>query len=168
MTQRVPLLVLGLGDALCRDDGIGVAAVSLLAKRWRAPEGLRVVDGGTLGAKLLPWIERADRLILVDAVRLEGEPAGTLVRLEGPGEVLYAEADRLALQQAGDVCIPHTLVLLGVVPEDVCAGADLSRSAQIAVPALVDLIVAEAAASGFLFAPVPGPAPVRAASPEAR
>ncbi len=168
MTQRVPLLVLGLGDALCRDDGIGVAAVSLLTRRWRAPEGVRVLDGGTLGPQLLPWVERADRLLIVDAVRLEREPPGTLVRLEGPGEVLYAETDRLQLQQAGDVRMPHKLVLVGVVPEDVNPGIDLSRTAQIALPALVDLIVADAAHMGFRFAPLPGPAPLRPVSPEVR
>jgi hydrogenase maturation protease len=164
MTQRIPLLVLGLGDPLRRDDGIGVAALSLLAKRWRAPEGVRVLDGGTLACALLPWIERADRLVIVDAVRLDDEPPGTLVRLEGPAEVLYAETDRLALQQAGDVRMPHKLVLLGVVPEDVRPGLELSRTAQNALPALVDLVVADAAAQGFLFAPLPGPAPLRAAA----
>lgn len=168
MTQRVPLLVLGLGDALCRDDGLGVAALSLLASRWRAPEGVRVLDGGTLGLGLLPWIERADRLLVVDAVRLHGEPAGTLVRLEGADEVLHAEADRLSLQHAVDVCIPEKLVLLGVVPEDSRPGLDLSPCARIALPALVDLIVADTAAMGFHFAPVPGPAPLRAASFELR
>jgi hypothetical protein len=55
-----------------------------------------------------------------------------------------------------------------VVPEDVGRGLEISRSARIALPALVDLIVADAAAMGFRFAPVPGPAPLRAASAEAR
>lgn len=163
MSHRISLLVLGMGDTNCRDDGVGVAAVARLARQWRAPEGVHVLDGGTLGLALLPWIERADRLLIVDAVRLKGEPPGTLVRLEGPDEVLYSEAGRLSLQQAVDVRIPRKLVLLGIVPEELGPGLDLSRGAEVALPALVDLIVVEAAHLGFRFAPVPGPAPVRAA-----
>ncbi|HET7786397.1 MAG TPA: hydrogenase maturation protease [Myxococcales bacterium] len=168
MSQRIPLLVLGMGDATCRDDGVGVAAVARLASRWRAPEGVHLLDGGTLGLALLPWIERADRLLIVDAVRLKDEPPGTLVRLEGPDEVLYSEAGRLSLQQAVDVRIPHELVLLGIVPEDSGPGLELSRGVQIALPALVDLIVAEASRLGFRLAPVPGPAPARAVSSAVR
>jgi hydrogenase maturation protease len=162
MSHRIPLLVLGMGDATCRDDGVGVAAVARLARRWRAPEGVRLLDGGTLGLALLPWIERADRLLIVDAVRLKGEPPGTLVRLEGADEVLYSEAGRLSLQEAVDLRIPHKLVLLGIVPDELGPGLGFSRGAEVALPALVDLIVAEAAHLGFRFAPVPGPAPVRA------
>ena len=113
--KRVPLLILGVGNLLARDDGLGVATLSLLARRWRAPDGVRLLDGGTQGAALIPWIEAADRLILIDAVRID-EPPGTLVRLEGPDEVLYAEADRLRLQDAPDAQVPRRLVLLGIVP----------------------------------------------------
>ena len=49
--SRIPLLVLGMGDAACRDDGVGVAAVARLARRWRAPEGVRLLDGGTSGSR---------------------------------------------------------------------------------------------------------------------
>ena len=51
----------GVGNPLHRDDGLGLAALSLLTRRWRAPAGVRVLEGGTLGAKLLPWIAQQGR-----------------------------------------------------------------------------------------------------------
>lgn len=154
---RIPLLVLGVGNPLHRDDGLGPAAVTLLSRRWRAPEGVRVLDGGALGPKILPWVAQANAAILVDAVYID-QPPGTVVRLAGPGEVLYAEAERLGLQQAGDLRMPARLSLLGIVPQELGPGLRRSRCVEQALPALVDLIVAEAAALGFRFAPLPQPA----------
>jgi hydrogenase maturation protease len=73
--RPVPLLVLGLGNLLCGDDGLGAVAVHLLQRRYRVPDGVSVLDGGTLGLSLLPYLEEAHEAILVDAIRGEG-PAG--------------------------------------------------------------------------------------------
>ena len=69
MNRRIPLLVLGLGNVLLRDDGLGVAAVGRLADRYDRPEGVRILDGGTLGLSLLPHLEDAEQVILVDAIQ---------------------------------------------------------------------------------------------------
>lgn len=153
----IPLLVLGVGNPLHRDDGLGLAALSLLSRRWRAPEGVRVLDGGTLGAKLLPWVAQAKALILVDAVYID-QPPGTLTRLNARAEVLYAEAERLGLQDAGDLALPRKLSLLGIVPEQTGVGLRRSRCVEQTLPALVDSIVAEAGALGFHFVPLTRPA----------
>lgn len=58
MSDRTPLLVLGLGNVLLEDDGVGTAAVTLLRDRYDAPPGVRVLDGGTLGLSLLPYWKR--------------------------------------------------------------------------------------------------------------
>jgi hydrogenase maturation protease len=164
----IPLLVLGVGNPLHRDDGLGPAALSLLSRRWRAPLGVRVLDGGTLGAKLLPWVAQANALIVVDAVYID-EPPGTLARLTGRAEVLYAEAERLGLQEAGDLALPRRLSLLGIVPEKTGVGLRRSRCVEQALPALVDSIVAEAGGLGFRFVPLNRPAPAPAISqPEGR
>lgn len=175
--RRVPLLVLGLGNLLCRDDGLGVAAVSLLTRRWRAPAGVRVLDGGTLGLALLPWLEDAERVILVDAIRLD-EPPGTLVRLEGEEEVMRAAQTRLSVHQIGvaDLLdgaslrgrLPPRIVLLGVVPESLELGLERSACVEAALPALVDLVVAEASSMGFRFAPLPDVEPIYPFPQEAR
>ena len=97
--RSVPLLVLGLGNVLCGDDGLGAVAVHLLERRYRAPDGVLVLDGGTLGLSLLPNLEQAREAILVDAIRTDGAP-GSFVRLEGD-DVAPAVAARLSVHQVG-------------------------------------------------------------------
>ena len=115
------LLILGLGNLLCTDDGVGPVAAQAIAETRVVPEGVQVLDGGTLGLSLLPYLEDAERAILVDAIEIDAPP-GTLVRLEGD-EVGPAVAARLSVHQVGvsDLIeaarwrerIPPTLVLHG-------------------------------------------------------
>lgn len=159
MNDRVPLLVLGLGNVLLEDDGVGGAAISLLLDRFKAPRGVRVLDGGTLGLSLLPYLEAADTVILVDAVNADAAP-GTLVRLDGD-DVMPAVVTRLSPHQVGVADLldgarwlgryPERVVLLGLVPAAIELGVGLSPLAHASLPALVDRIVAEADALGFPF-----------------
>jgi hydrogenase maturation protease len=156
---RKPLLVLGLGNLLCGDDGLGVVAVHLLARQYQAPEGAYVLDGGTLGLSLLPYLEDARDAILVDAIRADGPP-GAFVRLEGD-DVAPALASRLSVHQVGVADLldgarwrgryPSRLVLLGLVPETLELGLPRSPAVEAAVPALVDRIVIEALRLGHGF-----------------
>src|SRR5436305_9048095 len=99
MPKSRHLLILGLGNVLLSDDGLGGAAVSLLERRYDAPEDVSIVDGGTLGFALLPWLlEEEDDVILVDAVRADAAP-GSIVRLSGEA-VPMAVRERLAPHQA--------------------------------------------------------------------
>lgn len=159
MSERTPLLVLGLGNVLLEDDGVGAAAVALLLERYAPPEGVRVLDGGTLGLSLLPYLEGADRVILVDAVRAEGPP-GSVVRLDGD-EVGPAVATRLSPHQVGVADLldgarwlgryPDRVVLLGLVPESMELAVGLSPRVHAALPELVQRAVGEARALGFVF-----------------
>jgi hydrogenase maturation protease len=161
MSERIPLLVLGLGNVLLEDDGVGGAAVSLLRERFQAPRGAQVFDGGTLGLSLLPYLDMADAVILVDAVRADGAP-GSLVRLDGD-EVAPAVATRLSPHQVGVADLldgarwleryPLRVVLLGLVPFSMHLAVGLSPLVHAALPALVDRIVEEAEALGFVFEP---------------
>ena len=68
MIAEGKLLVLGLGNVLCRDDGLGVVAVTRLLRRYRIPDDMLVLDGGTLGLSLLPYLQSArDVILVVDA-----------------------------------------------------------------------------------------------------
>jgi hydrogenase maturation protease len=155
------LLVLGLGNLLCGDDGAGVAAVELLRERYQEPSGVSVLDGGTLGLSLLPYVEDASDAILVDAVRADLSP-GSCVRLEGE-EVSLAARERLSVHQIGvaDLLggahlvgrLPERLVLLGIVPEKVDLRFGRSPSVEAGLPHLVERIVAEAKAWGYRFVP---------------
>ena len=127
------LLVLGLGNLLLTDDGLGPAVMSELVRRFAAPEGVSLLDGGTLGLALLGELAEARAAILVDAVAAEA-PAGTLVRIEGD-DVAPAVAERLSPHQIGVADLlgaarllgrePPTLVLLGAVAPVAGAGRRL-------------------------------------------
>jgi hydrogenase maturation protease len=155
--KSVPLLILGLGNLLCGDDGLGVTAVHRLLDAYDAPEGVRILDGGTLGLSLLPYLEEAERAILVDAIRDDAAP-GSFVRLTGD-DVAPAVAVRLSVHQVGVVDLldgarwlgqtPGTLILLGLVPLSVELSVALSPPVEHNLPELVRRIAAESAALGF-------------------
>jgi hydrogenase maturation protease len=157
----LPLLVLGLGNVLCGDDGLGAVAVHLLQRRYQAPDGALVLDGGTLGLSLLPTLEQAREAILVDAIRADGPP-GSLVRLEGD-DVAPAVAARLSVHQVGVLDLleaarwrgryPSRLVLLGLVPQSLELGVVRTPAVEAALSGLVERIVAEAGELGHVFLP---------------
>lgn len=162
------VIVLGLGNVLCTDDGAGVFALHRFVSGYDAGDHVLCLDGGTLGLSLLPRLEGADHLIMVDAV-LADAPPGTLVRLEGSeiGPAVYA---RLSPHQIGVADLldgarllgryPQHVVLLGVVPESIELGVDLSPAVFDAIPGLVDELVTELGALGQ--------PPLRRARPERR
>jgi hydrogenase maturation protease len=75
-------VVLGLGNMLMADDGVGLAALARLRDEWCLPPHVELVDGGTWGMNLLHVVEGADRLLIFDAISQGGTP-GSLIRLEG-------------------------------------------------------------------------------------
>lgn len=161
MNRTTPLLVLGLGNLLLEDDGVGSAAVALLNERYAAPEGTQVFDGGTLGLSLLPYLEDAETAILVDAIRTDGQP-GDFVRLDGE-EVGPAVATRLSPHQIGVADLldgarwrdryPKRVILLGLVPASMELSVELSPRVRQALPGLVERIVEVARELGFAFQP---------------
>jgi hydrogenase maturation protease len=155
-----PVVVLGLGNVLCADDGVGVAAVHALMAGWTAP-GVDFVDGGTLGLALLDYLDGAAALLILDAVAADAPP-GTLVRLEGD-DVEAAARARLSVHQVGVADLleaarflgrqPARVVLLGLVPSSL--GLGLARSPAVAarLPDLVAAARAELARLGHPLEP---------------
>jgi hydrogenase maturation protease len=154
-------LVLGLGNLLCGDDGLGVTAVTAVARRYQVPDGVQLLDGGTLGLSLLGWLAEAEDILLVDAIR-DGAAPGTLVRLEGD-EVEHAARERLSVHQIGVADLldslrlldawPRRLALLGLEPEHLDLGLSRSHAVDRALPILVDAVVAEIRARGHHLTP---------------
>ncbi len=151
------LLILGLGNVLCGDDGLGVAALARLARRWRLPESVEMMDGGTLGLALLHHVRAAETLLIVDAIRADGGP-GTFVRLEGD-DVAPAVESRLSVHQIGVADLldglrwtdssPQRIVLLGLVPRSMELHVGLSPEVEVAMDGLVEAVAAEVADLGF-------------------
>lgn len=75
-------LVLGVGNKLMSDEGVGVHVIERLAEKYKLPEEVQVLDGGTLGLDLLYYLEGIENLLMVDAAET-GKEAGVMIRLEG-------------------------------------------------------------------------------------
>ena len=144
-----PILALFAGSTLMGDDGVGLAALERLRTEWDVGNAVELLDGGTWGMNLLPAIESAERLVVVDAVRSGREP-GTVVRLEedeiprffasklSPHQIDLKEV--LALAELRGT-LPRT-VALGVEPGRVELTTQLSPEVDAAVPILVRRLVA--------------------------
>ena len=150
---------MGLGNLLCGDDGLGAAAIARLDRDWEPPDGTLVLDGGTLGLALLPYIEDSRDVILVDAVCAD-EPPGTLVLLAGE-DVAPAVRHRLSPHQIGVADLldgarlhdryPHRLVLVGLVPGTLSLSIERSAAVESRLPELVNEIVEQARRLGHAF-----------------
>lgn len=151
-----PTLILGIGNLIMTDDSAGVRIIHLLQERYRFPESVAVIDGGTLGLDLLPYLDGIKRLLIVDAVETGGPP-GTLVRLVGE-ELSLAFRTMLSPHQVGlrDLLLvarlqgfaPAEMILLGIQPGDIDMGTELTPAVAAQQEKLVDGVVTELAAWG--------------------
>lgn len=138
-------LILGVGNLLLSDEGVGVRVIERLAATYRLPEEVRTLDGGTLGLDLLYYLEGIENLLIVDAVEMEKAP-GTLLRMEGQ-EVPTFLSIKMSPHQVGisDMLFaakltdlyPPNVVLWGIQPAKLEIGLELSP----AVAAQVDVLV---------------------------
>jgi len=151
MVKSKEIMILGVGNLLFTDEGVGIRVAEALQDRYEFPQNVRVVDGGTLGLNLLGVISEADHLIVVDAVRQGGEP-GSLYRLAGEEipkriraknslhQVEFLEA--LTCCQALDK-VPET-VIVGVEPEDITTmSIELTATVGARVDDLVKAVLKE-------------------------
>lgn len=138
------VLVLGLGNTLLSDDGVGVHVVRCLARDRHAPPGLHAVDGGTLGFRLLDHVTRSDAVLVVDAADFD-EPGGTIRLLDQyalAGHI--GRGGRRSAHEAGLVDLltlarlegwaPARLALLGIQPLLIDWGEQLSEPVAHALP----------------------------------
>lgn len=147
---RGGIFVIGLGNPLMRDDGIGLLALERLARRQDLPGGAELVDGGTWGMNLLPLIETAGAVLFLDAIRLGDEP-GTVHELEGdavprrlahklsPHQIDLGEVLAVAMLRG---TLPPRLVALGIEPAEVAMGTGLSPRVEAGMPELLDRVAA--------------------------
>lgn len=114
MKQHV--LILGIGNVLWADEGFGVRCVETLAEQWRFDENVQILDGGTQGLYLLPFLEDADILVVFDAVDYGLEP-GKIKIVEGDEVPRFMGAKKMSLHQTGFQDVIATAQLMGYCPE---------------------------------------------------
>lgn len=149
--DRVAVRILGIGNLLLGDEGVGVHVVRHLVEHRLLPEGVDCLDGGTGGLVLLEALQTADRIILVDAT-MDGNPPGTLRRLVPKFSSDFPPS--LAAHDIGLRDLLDSFYLLGDEPPDVILFTisiaelqnmvtQLSPEIAAAVPLAASLIMGE-------------------------
>jgi hydrogenase maturation protease len=150
MPAPATYVVLGLGNTLHSDDGVGPQAIERLRSDARVPEDVALIEGGTLGLELLTYIWDCSYLLVLDAVDV-GQLPGTLVRMSS--EELQTLPGKGSVHQLGvaDLLVAlrvlaqrqPTVVLLGVQPATTDWGTELSPAVEAVMGSLIDAAVVE-------------------------
>ncbi|HIQ01988.1 MAG TPA: hydrogenase maturation protease [Anaerolineales bacterium] len=149
--NRSPILVLGVGNILLRDEGVGVRVIEAL-REMPLPEGVELLDGGTAALDLVHFLAGRRKLIVVDAVQAGQEP-GAVFRFT-PDDLSWGGGEGLSLHQMGlldglamaDLLAdgpPREVVVFGVQPGELGWGLDLSPAVAAAVSRVVRLVLDE-------------------------
>ncbi|MBM9614795.1 HyaD/HybD family hydrogenase maturation endopeptidase [Desulfobulbus rhabdoformis] len=147
--QQMNTLVLGIGNLLIGDEGVGCKTIEELERRFELPAGVECVDGGTAGFELLTMIDGRDHLILIDALQNDRAP-GTVVMVEG-NEVPQAFHARTTPHQLG-ICdvlaaaqlggtMPGSLTLYGIEPKQLDVGIGLSPEVEAGMEKTIGAVV---------------------------
>ncbi len=155
--SAISVLVLGIGNLVMSDDGVGVVVAQQLQQRYRFPGTVEVIDGGTLGLDLLPKLENITYLIMIDAVET-GEKPGTCVRLRGQ-ELPIALQTKVSPHQMGlkDLLAvselmghsPKEMVLIGVQPGSIEMNVGLTAEVEAQLETLISNVLTELAIFGI-------------------
>jgi hydrogenase maturation protease len=149
-------VILGIGNIILSDEGVGVRAAEALETAYDIPDDVEVIDGGTAGMELLGPLTGVDLLLVLDAIKAGRKP-GTVVTLVGSEVPVFFRSklsphqisicDVLAgLEFSGEA--PKDLVLIGCEPESLELGLELTPAIAAQVPEMVRIAIAELARRG--------------------
>ena len=141
--------VVGMGNLLLKDEGVGIHVIRALEKA--SPDGCGefiIVDGGTCTDILLQLPDGIEKLIVVDAVKGGGEP-GSIYRFT-PGDIAFDRGTQTSVHQLGlseslemmeaARAEPPQVVILGVEPKEIDWGLEISAELQERVPRMIALV----------------------------
>lgn len=138
-----PILVLGLGNVLLQDDGVGPTLLGLLENLHGKDDRIEFVDGGTQGLALLGYLSERQAVLILDAVALGAEPGSVHVREDV--DVLNLRATHASTAHEGNAGellrvaallgdLPDHMVLVGVEPKTIRTGVGLSSDVKASLP----------------------------------
>ena len=142
MEQPQRTIVLGLGNTLNKDEGLGVHALKALEAQLGEAGTLEFVDGGVLGLNLLPWVEETSHLLILDAINARKVP-GTVIEMTGEEIPMYTgikmSDHQITFQEVLGLAkfrqkLPPYLHLIGAQPLDLSIGLDLSPEIAAVIP----------------------------------
>lgn len=141
-------LILGIGNTLMADEAAGIRALEMFQAQHSGDDDIGFLDGGTLSFTLAEPIGAADRLIVFDAAQFHGGP-GTVRRLEGAKMDAFIRSGKLSVHEVGladlfDMArlsgdLPSRRALIGIEPETLGWGLELSPRVASAIPRAVAL-----------------------------
>lgn len=150
-------LVLGIGNILMRDDGVGVRSVEAFERLYSTGGEIECLDGGTAGSKLADILSGFTHAVIVDAIK-DGMRPGSIRHLKSDdilkGDTTLTTAHGVGVREflalaAFEGRAPETSVI-GVVPEKVCPGLTLTDTMERLLPEVAGAIASELTAAGFI------------------
>ncbi len=142
-------IVLGLGNTLNRDEGLGVHCLEPLRQRLRDPGEVEILDGGVLGMNLLPFVEASSHVLILDAIDAR-KPPGTVIELTREEIPLYSQIKmsdhQVTFQEVLQFAsmrgkLPGYLHLIGAQPQDISVGYGMSPAIEAVVPVMINRAV---------------------------
>jgi hydrogenase maturation protease len=143
------IAIVGIGNLLLSDDGVGIHAIRELRAEGRVEAAARVIDGGTVGTDLLAEVCGCGKLLIIDAVDV-GLPPGAAIWMDlsvpGPREIYTRNAHQAGIEGLLDDlrlmgCNPGETILLGVQPGSLASGTQLSAEVAAALPAVLGQVL---------------------------
>jgi hydrogenase maturation protease len=141
--QTYSTLILGIGNTLLSDEGVGIHMLGYLGQHFPELTGISYLDGGTLSFTLAPWIETTDNLVVVDAAELDDEP-GTVKVFTGTAMDRFAGKTKRSVHEVslGDLlsiarltdALPGNRALVAIQPQTIDWGSSLSAPVAGALP----------------------------------
>ena len=141
-------VILGVGNLLLRDEGVGVhAAVNL--QGFPVPDHIEVIEGGTDGFKLFHLIMDADRLIVVDCVKGGDEP-GSIYRfditdLDNPPDLFKTSVHQISITEvvhlSGTMRTPPETTIIGIEPDEISMSMELSPKVRAKLPKVLEIVL---------------------------
>ena len=132
-------VVLGVGNILLSDEGFGVRVAEALLQRFRFPDEVEVLDGGTLGIELMRFLDGAERLILIDAIHGPAQP-GSFHVIRGEAVRLYFK-EKVSMHELGIQEVLASLVVMEKPIEEIVVVGVVPLSLEISLD-LTPLIAA--------------------------
>ncbi len=130
------IVILGLGNILLSDEGIGIKVIYDLKNNYVFPKNVEIIDGGVGGFSLLPLIEKAEKLLVIDAVLGNNLP-GTIYKFKDK-DILYQIIEKISLHEINFCEIlnlaklrkkyPEEVVIIGIEPEKIETSLELSET----------------------------------------
>lgn len=155
------IAIVGIGNLLMRDEGVGIHALRRLREEFSFSDGPEFIDGGTMGLDLLPFIEGRDLVVLIDAVDFRREPGE--VRSISNRDIPRYLTGKLSVHQIAlpDLLAtlllidnpPSDVVLVGMQPADIGVGLELSPAVSAGMDALLGEVVSVIRARGVTVSP---------------